>query len=60
VLRWYLCMLCYLSLILKWLFDTLNDLKSKSYLLQSFRTFRDLQLSFRLFYHPSSFKKFKF
>jgi hypothetical protein len=46
---WYLLLLCYLSLILKWLFDIVNDLKSKSCQLQSFITFWDLQLSFRVF-----------
>ena len=37
-----------------------DDFKWKSCLLQSFITFRDLQLLFLLFVHPMSFKKFKF
>jgi len=41
------------------LFEPLNDFKLKSCQLESFITFRDLQLSFWLFPHPRSFTKFK-
>ena len=42
------------------LFEALNEFKSKSGELQSFVTFRDLQFSFRKFFHPRSFEKFEF
>ena len=41
-------------------FQVVNDLNWKSCQLQSFITFRDLQLSFWLFLHPMSFTKFEF
>ena len=37
-----------------------DDFKTKSYQLQSFITFKDLQSLFREFFHPRLFKKFKF
>ena len=42
------------------LFEALNEFKSKSGQLQSFISFRDLQFSFRKFFHPWSFEKFEF
>ena len=41
------------------MFETLNKFKLKSCQLQSFITFRDLQLSFCKFLHPRSFTKFE-
>ena len=41
------------------LFEALNEFKSKSGQLQSFISFRDLQFSFRKFFHPRSFEKFE-
>ena len=42
-----------------YLFEALNEFKSKSGQLQSFISFRDLQFSFRKFFHPRSFEKFE-
>jgi len=41
------------------LFETINEFKLKSCQLQSFITFRDLQLSFWKFLHPRLFMKFE-
>ena len=41
------------------MFETLNEFKLKSCQLQSFITFRDLQLSFWKFLHPRLFTKFE-
>ena len=41
------------------MFEVLNDVKLKSCQLQSFITFRDLQLSFWKFLHPRLFTKFE-
>ena len=41
------------------MFETLNEFKLKSCQLQSFITFRDLQLSFWKFLHPKPFTKFE-
>ena len=41
------------------LFEALNEFKLKSCQLQSFITFRDLQLSFWKFLHPKPFTKFE-
>ena len=43
-----------------YLFEALNEFKSKSGQLQSFISVRDLQFSFRKFFHPRSFEKFEF
>ena len=42
-----------------YLFEALNEFKSKSGQLQSFISVRDLQFSFRKFFHPRSFEKFE-
>ena len=42
-----------------YLFEALTEFKSKSGQLQSFISFRDLQFSFRKFFHPRSFEKFE-
>jgi hypothetical protein len=49
----------YTKSCVNWLFDALNEFKSKRCQLQSFITFRDLQFSFK-FLHTRSFEKFKF
>ena len=63
------CHLCLNSLFIliyctklrvNYLFEALNEFKSKSGQLQSFITFGDLQFSFMKFFHPRPFEKFEF
>ena len=50
---------CVFSACFQWIFGWLNNFKWKCYKLETFTSFRDLQLSYRTYLHPRSFESFK-